>query len=308
MALYGVIDPLTCVPGPCQTYAQNLRRPLCNPNLATDTCNRIGFSLDNYYGNDAASTYNAFEVKVDKRFSQGLQVLTHYTFSHANNYDNNYYPIDHKIAWGPVDFARNHVWVLNTVYELPVGKGKRFMGDASRAMDYAIGGWQLSNTTNWSSGLPWTASFGECGSEEDVGICRPNRGSGSFHTGVSGSIDPANHNLTYYTPVPNITTTPGPFVDPTKGHLGNLGRNTFHGPSGFYSDLSIVKKFVIHERLSAQFRTDFFNVFNHPVYAFSGNNGAQTCIDCSGGNNGKITNIEDGTTMRQIQFAIRFDF
>ncbi len=306
MALYGVNDPLTCVPGPCQTYAQNLRRPLCRPILATDTCTGITYSLGNYYGNDAASTYNAFEVKVDKRFTKGLQFLSHYTYSHANSYDSNYYAIDHKIAWGPVDFARNHVWVFNTVYELPFGKGKTFMGDASRALNYAVGGWQVSNTTNWSSGLPWTASFGKCGSEQDVGICRPDKGGGSFHTGVSGGIDPVNHNLTFYTPVPDITNPanpPGPFADPTKGHLGNIGRNSFHGPRGFYSDVSIVKKFPIYERLNMQFRTDFFNIFNHPVYALPSN-----CIDCSGGNNGKITSLEYGSSMRQIQFAVRLDF
>ena len=100
---------------------QNNRRPLFP---------LIPFSLDNYYGNDASSTYNAFEVKVDKRFSQGLQFLSHYTYSRAYNHDNNYYAIDHDISWGPVDFNRNHVWVFNTVYELPFGKGKRFMGGA----------------------------------------------------------------------------------------------------------------------------------------------------------------------------------
>jgi hypothetical protein len=57
-----------------------------------------------------------------------------------------------------------------------------------------------------------------------------------------------------------------------------------------------------------QFRTDFFNIFNHPVYAFGATNGAQTCIDCQGGNNGKITQLEYGSSMRQIQFALRFDF
>src|SRR5262249_16798247 len=180
--------------------------------------------------------------------------------------------------------------------------------NASRALDYAIGGWQFSNVTNWSSGLPWTASFSECGSEEDVGVCRPSKGSGSFHVGVSGDIDPKNHNLTYYTPVPNIVTNPGWFTDPGSRNSGNIGRNSFHGPSGFYSDLSVVKKFRVTERLNAQFRMDAFNIFNHPVYAFSGNNGAQTCIDCQGGNNGKITNIEDTTSMRQLQFAIRLDF
>ena len=299
MALFGVIDPLTGA-----AYAQNLRRPLCRPDLSTDTCNGIGFDLGNYYGNDASSTYNAFEVKVDKRFTNGLQFLTHYTFSHANSYDSNYYAIDHKIAWGPVDFNRDHVWVLNTVYELPFGKGKSYFGDVSRAMDYVIGGWQVSNTTNWSSGLPWTPSFKGCGSEQDVGICRPNKGTGSFHTGITGGI--SSNAITFYTPVPDITdptNPPGPFADPTKGNLGNIGRNSFTGPRGFYSDLSMVKKFNLYERLNMQFRTDFFNIFNHPVFALP-----STCIDCSGGTNGKITSLEYGSSMRQVQFALRFDF
>jgi hypothetical protein len=297
--------------------SQNQRRPLYPT---------IPFDLGNYYGNDAASTYNAFEVKLDKRFSQGLQFLTHYTYSHANGYIDTYYANSHKIAWGPVDFARNHVFVFNTVYELPFGKGKKYMGDSSRALDYALGGWQLSNTTNWSSGLPWTPGIGECGNISDTGPCRPNKTSGSFNVGASGHIDPTSHTMSYFTPVSPLFLDPnsvpvgtdmctlnrpksGPFALPACGMIGNLGRNTFHGPAGFYSDLSIVKKFKVSERFSAQFRTDFFNIFNHPVYAFSQNNnsgGNWNCVDCSSG--GVINNIEDGTSMRQIQFALRFDF
>jgi hypothetical protein len=100
----------------------------------------------------------------------------------------------------------------------------------------------------------------------------------------------------------------GPFATNPCGTIGNFGRNVFHGPKGFYSDLSLVKRFPITERFIMQFRADAFNVFNHPVYAFSANNGAQTCIDCQGGNNGKITSLEGGSTMRQLQFALRFDF
>ena len=258
---------------------QNQRRPLF-PN--------IPFGLGNFYGNDASSSYKAFEAKIEKRFTSGLQFVTHYTFAHADGYDSNYYAISHPIAYGPVDFNRNHVFVFNTVYELPFGRGKKYMGNASRAMDYAVGGWQISNTTNWSSGLPWTPSFAECGPEEDVGVCRPNKGKGTLSTGV-GSLDKVAHTITYFTPVPNIVTNPGVFADPGSGNLGNLGRNTYHGPAGFYSDMSAVKKFHVTERLSAQFRVDAFNVFNHPVYAFSANNGANGCIDCQGGNNGKIT-------------------
>ncbi len=199
--------------GPEQTWWCNPANPdttntgihRARRRIRVATVPNIPFDLGNYYGNDAGSTYNAFEAKVEKRFTQGLQFITHYTFSHANGYDSNYYAINHSVAWGPVDFNRNQVWVLNTVYELPFGKGKSYLGNASKAENYLVGGWQMSNTTNWSSGLPWTPSFGECGSEEDVGVCRPNKGNGSFHTGL-GSLDPVAHTITYYTPVANIVT------------------------------------------------------------------------------------------------------
>ena len=223
-------------------------------------------------------------MKVEKRFARGLQFITHYTYSHADGYDSNYYPIDHKIAWGPVDFNRNHVWVLNTVYELPFGKGKQFMGDASRAMDYVVGGWQLSNTTNWGSGLPWTPGFSSAAVNKTwVSAVR---------TGVSvhsipeslGTLTRFNHNLTFYTPSSGHITNPANPPRPIcpirrKGISGNIQRNSFHGPRAFTSDLSIVKKFPVFERLNAQFRTDFFNLFNHPVYR-SVQQRRNTTIDC----------------------------
>jgi hypothetical protein len=260
----------------------------------------------NYLGNNATSDYNALQVKLDKRFSHGLQLLAHYTFSHANNYDSTYYPDDPHIAYGPVDFSRNQVFVANIVYELPFGKGKTFAGNASRAADLILGGWQLTNTSNWSSGLPWTPTTAECSNEEDVGVCRPNKGSGSFHTGA-GSFDPTTHTVTYFTPLASLT---GPFTDPGIAHLGNIGRNSFRGPRLFTSDLSVAKNFGITERLKAQFRMDAFNIFNHPVLAFDNAQNGGLCIDCSPTNStvGKITKLEFGTTMRELQFALRFNF
>jgi hypothetical protein len=315
MFLYGQTDPVTG-----KAFNVNLRRPLCAANFdpAVDACTRLPDSLGNYYGNDASSSYNAFEAKVDKRFNHGLQFIAHYTFAHANAYDSNYYAISHPIAYGPNDFVRNHVFVFNPVYELPFGKGKQYLGNASRAVDYLVGGWQLSNSTNWSSGLPWTPSTNECGSEEDVGICRPDKGAGSLHTGA-GSLNGATHQIVFFTPLVDSSGNSlltggatGGFALPAVGTIGNIGHNSYRGPSGFYSDLSVVKNIPIGERVKAQFRMDAFNVFNHPVYAFSGNNGANGCIDCGNPNpkssNGKITDIEAGTTMRALQFALRFNF
>jgi hypothetical protein len=100
--------------------------------------------------------------------------------------------------------------------------------------------------------------------------------------------------------------TSGAFSLPACGSDGNVGRNSFHGPRHFTSDAALAKNFKVTERVNAQFRMDVFNLFNHPVYGFSSTQGG-TCIDC-GGNNGQITGLENGTTMRQLQFSAKFSF
>ncbi len=280
--------------------------------------------VGNYFGNDASTHYDALQVKVEKRFSQGLQFLGHYTYSHAFNYDSGYFSVDPRFAYGPDDFNRNHVFVVNTVYELPVGKGKKYMGDVSRAVDLLIGGWQVSNTSNWSGGLPFTPSIGECGHISDAGPCRPDLLPGqSFSTGLNRD---SKGNLTWFTPVSALAygtvagtvdactlarPTSGPFALPACGHVGNTRRNSLRGPRAFFSDLSLAKNFSITEKYKAQFRFDAYNVFNHPVLGFSSTQG-NTCIDCAGG--GQISSIEADASpnapngMRQLQFGLRFTF
>jgi hypothetical protein len=309
------INPVSMVGygNPALTQAQ--RRPLYNkftyPTfLVTNPANPTGpkipltccsSGLGNYLGNDANSHYNAFQLKVDKRFSGGLQFLSHYTFAHAMNYDSNYFAIDPKIAYGPDDFNRNQVWVTNLVYDLPFGKGKKFMSNAGGFSDAVFGGWEITTTFNKSSGLPFTPSTSVCGSEQDVGVCRPSTGSGDFKVGV-GDFNPNTHTIQYFTPQP----LGGAFTDPGKGNLGNVKRNSMHGPGLFTDDLSVMKNFNATERVKAQFRMDVFNLFNHPVYGFSSTQG-NVCIDC-GGNAGQITSLEQDITMRQVQFALRFTF
>jgi hypothetical protein len=301
--------------------ALNARRPYYNAfsypgftDLSTGgTLMCCSTDQGNYLGNDASSIYNAFQVKLERRFSHGLQILSHYTFAHANKYDSNYYTDDPKVAYGPSDEVRNHLWVNNVVYELPFGRGKTFAGNSNRAEDLLVGGWQIAGTTTWGSGLPWTPSFNGCGLDEDVGVCRPNKGTGSFATGA-GSFNPITHEVPFFTPVAPIGPgTGGPFTDPGVGNLGNIGFDSFHGPRVFYADATLMKNFSITERVKAQFRMDAFNVFNHPVLGFTANQtGSGACIDCSG--NGQITDIEhdaspgSATGMRQLEFALRFNF
>ena len=265
--------------------------------------------LGNYFGMDASSNYNALQLKVEKRISQGLQFVSHYTWSRARFHDSNYYAIDPAVAYGPDDQNRNHVWVTNILYELPFGKGKKYMSDANTLTDYAVGGWRLTSTTNWSGGLPWTPTYSQCNLDEDVGLCRPNRASGSFPLGVTGS---SVSNLHWFTPLPTplaVGGSGGAFSRPAAGTLGNIGFDSFRGPHLFTSNLSLAKNFRITERYSAEFRMDANNIFNHPVLGFNNNtnDGNRLCIDC-GGNAGQISDIEKDTSMRLLTFGLRFSF
>jgi hypothetical protein len=96
------------------------------------------------------------------------------------------------------------------------------------------------------------------------------------------------------------------FSRPACGTLGNIGYDSFRGPHLFTSNLSLAKNFRITERYKAEFRMDANNIFNHPVLGFNYTQG-NTCIDC-GGDAGRITNIENNTSMRLLTFGLRFSF
>ncbi|MGC2673393.1 MAG: TonB-dependent receptor [Candidatus Acidiferrum sp.] len=284
--------------------------------------------VGNYFGNDANNNYNALQIKAEKRTSYGLQFLAHYTFSRAYAYNGGYYDVNKVFAYGPNDQNRNHEFVANTIYELPIGRGKKYMSNIGRAMDYAIGGWQVSNTLTWGGGLPWTPSIGECGVIADAGPCLPNVINGEkLKTGTQR----VNGALYWFVPVAPLSygnqvgaanagvdsctfarPTSGPFSLPACGQIGNLGLFSYRGPHVFYDDMSLTKSFTITERVKAQFRFDAYNVFNHPVLGFNGNQG-NACVDC-GGTAGQITDIQGDnspgspTGMRQLQFGFRVTF
>jgi hypothetical protein len=263
---------------------------------------RYGWTQDlSFFGNDAPSYYDALQAKLDKRFNNGLQFVAHYTWSKNLSHDGGYANIDPQVNYGPDDFNRKHVFSISSVYELPIGRGKRFMGNANRVVNLLVGGFQLNTTTNWSSGLPWSASYNECNSDQDVGICRPIL-IGNLKTGV-GHFDPVAGSVPFFTPVaamPANGDVSGPFQRPQIAQFGS-GRNAFTGPRFFNSDFSLFKNFAITERFGAQFRFEAFNVFNHVNL-----NNPNNCIDCSG--SGLITSLAPNAQMRQLNFGMKVTF
>ena len=273
--------------------------------------------------NDGTNKYNAFQIKLNQRAAKGLTFLAHYTYSKAYDNDGNYVA-DYRVDWGRSDFNRDSVFVFAPIYELPFGRGKAFLGNIGRAADLLVGGWQINAAFTIGSGLPWTPSYSNCSVDQDVQgtgnpDCRPNL-VGGFHTGIRKQ----NGAVTFFTPVGpalcdnpaatacagGIVTQAGPFAAPGIGNFGNIQRNSFTGPGEFKTDMSFFKTFAVTERVKAQFRAEFFNIFNHPVYGFNVNQtGSGFAIDSAGA--GKITSLEGVGglgTMRQFQVGARVEF
>jgi outer membrane receptor protein involved in Fe transport len=264
---------------------------------------KYGWTQDiTYFANASSSNYNALQTRIEKRFNHGLQLQAHYTWSKALNFDQDYFAI--QPHYGLVDFNRKHVLVVNSVYELPFGHGKTYLANVPKWVDYAVGGFQMSGTLNWSSGLPFSVSYNECGSDIDSGPCWAAH-TGGTQVNVSGLQTPASGSpyRQFFVPVAAFTSNGASgngFTRPAQDSFGS--RNSLYGPRYANTDFSLAKRFSITERASAQARLEVFNLFNHPQLATP-----NSCIDCSG--SGKITDIQGNIAqMRILQLGVRFEF
>ena len=134
--------------------------------------NKFGWNIPLYYfGNDASNHYNSLQTKVEKRFGHGYSFLAHYTWAHAKSHTSPYYNIDPTLWYGRPDYQRNHVVVGTNIFELPFGKGKRFLGNVSKTADLVVGGWEITDNTTWMSGSGINTSYAECAADNDIGSC-----------------------------------------------------------------------------------------------------------------------------------------
>jgi hypothetical protein len=210
---------------------------------------RFGFTQNiTYYGNDADNHYNALQMKFETRFSN-LNILTHYTLQAARNYSDQYIH-DRKVVYGPSDFDRKHVFVFTEVWDLPIGRGRRYLTGASRGVDLLVGGWQISSSTFWQSGLPFTPTLSSCPGT-NAGPCRPNRVG-------DPSVSNPSQNQWFIGGVGPGT----PWEVPGPNQFGDAGRNSLRGPSFFQSDVSFFKYFRVTEATRIEFRAEAYNIFN----------------------------------------------
>ena len=225
----------------------------------------------------ALGEYHALFFRLDRKMANGLLVGTNYTWS--ANFSDNDEPLpvgdivlsspqvpqnffDYRNEWSRSVFDIPHRFVVHYLYEIPELSSA---GRASAFLKHIFSGWQISGFSEWQSGKPFTVQTGvdSGGSGVPVGW-RPNYNPQGIFV-----KDPVEGNLrTFISPLAG-----GIFVTPlTSGGLplansmllgGNLGRNTFRGPSFSNWNFSLAKTFTISKRLKLRLRSDWFNLWNH---------------------------------------------
>jgi hypothetical protein len=276
----------------------------------------LGIAPANFeaFAPNSDSHYHSLQVSVGHRFSQGLYWQSAYTYAKSiDDVSTASVAFDTRLndqnnpraSRGLSDFDRRHRFVTSAAYELP------FFSTSKGFVGAVLGGWEVSGVLTWQSGSPITPidSFG--GSA--YALSSPNLATPTFAAGFSCAHAPT-HGSTgsrlahWVNPAAYQPDATVPLVSPT-GQLspgdatifGDAPRNCIIGPSQSNVDFTLGKIFKITERQSLRFRTDFFNLFNHPSFA----NPSATDIQ-SPSSFTQITSVVG--TPRLIQFLLKYSF
>lgn len=284
-------------------HAVNMRRAR-NINFFDPALNRrpiAGYANVNVEYNDAQSVYHGLQINLTRRYTSGLTGTFNYTYAKVidNVQDYGLYstqPQDNRClsgcerGLGSGDLRHNVTY--NALYDLPFGKGKKFMSGASNGVDKLIGGWQLSSLALMRSGIANNILIGvNRFGNSNLTNQRPDLVAGQ-------DVFAANQTI-------NNWYNPAAFALPALGTFGNAARNVGRGPDFFNFDASLTKNTKLTERFTLRFRGEVFNVFNRPNFDFA--NGVYNTA-----NFGRIFNTFGRTigfgTSRQIQLSMRLMF
>ena len=283
----------------------------CSPS-----CSKFGpFALFNEqvatyndYTSDGRGNYHAMQWTVRKRLGNDLRFDFNYTWSKSidlnSNTARNYGVLPH--SWDPneirglSDYDVTHAANMFAIWELPVGKGKRFLSGAPGLVQAILGGWQLSGTWFQSSGLLGAAGNGS--------VWPTSWGPAPYATQISRPVQQTSKNA------PAVVGESGPniFPDPTVGResfdftlVGSSGsRNSLRGDGMFLINTGVGKRFIMpyNEGHSLQFRWETFNLTNSVRFDPNSLSLSLTSV----GSFGKYTDTL--TSPRQMQFGLRYEF
>jgi hypothetical protein len=290
--------PTYCPNSPCPAgYPQGAvyfapNAPLANPNLASTT----------HWFSWGTNHYNGLQLDVLHQLSHGLQFRGAYTFSKSldngsslanavsgttNAFVMN--PFNLHQDYGRSSFDIRHTASITATYDIPY-KARSGSGAAALASK-TMSNWQAGVISTIQTGLPFSPQLGF--NPTNDGNSR-NPGRPSLNPSFSGPIILGNPNQYY---------NPNAFAVPLNGTYGNAGRNILEGPGLINVDVSLMKKILLRERVTLQFRAEFFNILNHtnlnspnPIVFTAATGGPSPTA-------GLITSTT--TTSRQIQFGAK---
>ena len=244
----------------------------------------------------ANSSFNSLQIRSRKRFSHGLQFEGSYVWSkvidEGSNNENSY---NTRMTRSVASINIPHRFIMNYVYELPFGHGKHFGANSARAVNWALGGWQVNGITTLQSGTPLSISASNV-----TGLSNPNAAASNLPeyancNGQNAVLSGDIHNrLNQFFNTADFSQ-PAPFTFGTcSAYIAGL-----HGPRVSSTDLSLFKEFVPREHIRVQFRAEFFNAFNHVIFSNPNTSVTSTSF-------GTISS--QANSPRQVQFGLKLLF
>jgi outer membrane receptor protein involved in Fe transport len=287
----------TILPNGEKQFPVGVRNPLRNPFQAAT---RVTYF-------DGDSYYNALQLNVERRLSQGLQLQMAYTFSKSIDTSSDSVGIfqlestqfgqdthNLRAERGLSVFDVRHNFSMNVIYQLPY-KTEPGASGARRVADFLLGGWQANSIITARSGTPFNPiiTFNNSNDGNADNIERPSWAPGfTPESAVTGN--------------PNRYFRPEAFVVAPPGRFGNVARNVLIGPGLATVDLSLMKSNKIKERVTVQFRAEAFNLLNRANFSLPATVEVFTSNGVTPPNVGQI--ISTTTTSRQLQFGLKFIF
>jgi len=221
----------------------------------------------NVYFLGFSSNYQALQAQLTRRFTNGLATMTAFTWGKGLGYQNSddaglHFWLDQRHNYGPNDYDRRLNFEESFTYELPFGKGKRWLSSGFTSV--AFGGWKLAGIISVVSGTPFSVianggTINTPGQTQTANLVKP------FH--VLHGIGPGNNWFdpsSFAQPI-GCTGTPCPIQYGVT--MGNTGRNQFYGPGFIQDNISAFKSFPIHESIALETRVDAFQLSNTPQFS-----------------------------------------
>ncbi len=282
------------------------------PQYVSGRFNNSGIRTDCCLQNLGQSTYNALQAKLERRFRNGLNLLASYTYSKTlTDADSAYAGLtafgssDTFTAQNPRDLKSEkalsyqdvpHAFVLSYLYELPIGKGKKFLNKGG-VVDKVLGGWQVGGVHRYQSGAPFipftsdahNSDFGTANTRLSLipgqPLLAPNHSSYDPFLGGSGCTPNPDGSGTYLPQSTNNFFNCAAFLDPNAPNLvaqrgytfGNLSKvfGNIRSPHYVNEDFSLIKRFTLYEAHVLSFKADFVNLFNR--HTLGRGDGCVTC-------------------------------